>query len=213
MAALRDAGLRMSLSALQRNVIPDALLRWGVRKLLEGRLREITRPTLEAQMQELLAFVQCTSQCRVGSVEADANRGAHRGRKRAALRGSHGVLPTSFRKAPQIQVRPSVRPISLRSPTPLPSNNWLEKSSNSVFFSVCSSAYFPKKSSSLDEAEEAMFALYAERAQLQDGQSVLDVGCGWGSLSMYIAEKYPNSTVTGVSNSDTQKAFIAEECR
>jgi hypothetical protein len=150
---------------------------------------------------------------RVGSVEADANRGAHRGRKRAALRGSHGVLPTSFRKAPQIQVRPSVRPISLRSPTPLPSNNWLEKSSNSVFFSVCSSAYFPKKSSSLDEAEEAMFALYAERAQLQDGQSVLDVGCGWGSLSMYIAEKYPNSTVTGVSNSDTQKAFIAEECR
>jgi hypothetical protein len=65
MAALRDAGLRMSLSALQRNVIPDALLRWGVRKLLEGRLREITRPTLEAQMQELLAFVQCTSQCRL----------------------------------------------------------------------------------------------------------------------------------------------------
>ncbi|KAG0625134.1 hypothetical protein M758_2G030300 [Ceratodon purpureus] len=75
-----------------------------------------------------------------------------------------------------------------------------------------SSAYFPQKNSSLDEAEEAMFALYAERAQLKDGQSVLDVGCGWGSLSMYIAEKYPNSKVTGVSNSETQKAFITEEC-
>lgn len=88
------------------------------------------------------------------------------------------------------------------------------KRADLLFFSnVCSSAYFPKKNSSLDEAEEAMFALYAERAQLQDGQSVLDVGCGWGSLSMYIAEKYPNSKVTGVSNSETQKAFITEECR
>lgn len=58
-----------------------------------------------------------------------------------------------------------------------------------------------------------MLELYAERAQLKDGQSVLDVGCGWGSLSMFIAEKYPNSKVTGVSNSETQRAFITEECR
>lgn len=82
-----------------------------------------------------------------------------------------------------------------------------------VFVNVCSSAYYPKPDSTLDEAEEAMFALYAERAQLKDGQNVLDVGCGWGSLSMYIAEKFPNSKVTGVSNSETQKAFIREECR
>lgn len=60
MAAVRDAALKMSMSALQRNVIPDVVLRWGVRRLLEGRLGEITRPTVEAQMQELLAFVQCT---------------------------------------------------------------------------------------------------------------------------------------------------------
>lgn len=58
--ALRDAALRMNMSALQRNVIPDVLLRWGVRKLLEGRLREITLPTCEAQTQHLLSFVQCT---------------------------------------------------------------------------------------------------------------------------------------------------------
>lgn len=78
---------------------------------------------------------------------------------------------------------------------------------------LCSSALFPKKSSTLNEAEDAMLELYAERAQLKDGQSVLDVGCGWGSLSMFIAEKYPNSKVTGVSNSETQRAFITEECR
>lgn len=80
-------------------------------------------------------------------------------------------------------------------------------------YNLCSSALFPKKSSTLNEAEDAMLELYAERAQLIDGQSVLDVGCGWGSLSMFIAEKYPNSKVTGVSNSETQRAFITEECR
>jgi cyclopropane fatty-acyl-phospholipid synthase-like methyltransferase len=75
-----------------------------------------------------------------------------------------------------------------------------------------SSAYFPNTSSSLDEAEEAMMALYSERSQLQDGQEVLDLGCGWGSLSIYIAEHYPNSKITSVSNSETQRAFITEEC-
>ncbi len=56
-------------------------------------------------------------------------------------------------------------------------------------------------------------ALYSERSQLQDGQEVLDLGCGWGSLSIYIAERYPNSKITSVSNSETQRAFITEECR
>ncbi|CAK9271016.1 unnamed protein product [Sphagnum jensenii] len=75
-----------------------------------------------------------------------------------------------------------------------------------------SSSYFPNTSSSLDEAEEAMMALYSERSQLQDGQEVLDLGCGWGSLSIYLAEHYPNSKITSVSNSETQRAFITEEC-
>lgn len=169
MAAVRDAALKMSMSALQRNVIPDVVLRWGVRRLLEGRLGEITRPTVEAQMQELLAFVQSLKQMPIAVHTEDAN-------------AQHYEVPTSFY---QLVLGKRLK---------------------------YSSAYFPKKDSSLDEAEEAMFGLYAERAQLQDGQSVLDVGCGWGSLSIYIAEKYPNSKVTGVSNSETQKAFITEEC-
>ncbi len=57
-----------------------------------------------------------------------------------------------------------------------------------------------------------MMALYSERSQLQDGQEVLDLGCGWGSLSIYIAEHYPNIKITSDSNSETQKAFITEEC-
>ncbi|CAM6083200.1 unnamed protein product [Calypogeia fissa] len=74
-------------------------------------------------------------------------------------------------------------------------------------------AYFPKPSTSLDEAEKAMLEIYCEKAQLEDGQSVLDIGCGWGSLSLYLAAKYPKSEIMGVSHSRTQKAFIDEECR
>ncbi|XP_020393916.1 (S)-coclaurine N-methyltransferase [Zea mays] len=58
-----------------------------------------------------------------------------------------------------------------------------------------------------------MMDLYCERSKLQDGQSILDVGCGWGSLSLYIAKKYRNCSVTGICNSTTQKAFIEEQCR
>jgi cyclopropane fatty-acyl-phospholipid synthase-like methyltransferase len=76
-----------------------------------------------------------------------------------------------------------------------------------------SSCYFPGDSSTLEDAEVAMMDLYCERSKLQDGKSILDVGCGWGSLSLYIAKKYRNCSVTGICNSTTQKAFIEEQCR
>ncbi|KAI3631238.1 hypothetical protein MIR68_010728 [Amoeboaphelidium protococcarum] len=60
----------------------------------------------------------------------------------------------------------------------------------------------------LDAAEDRMLATYCDKAQLVDGQSVLDLGCGWGSLSLYLAEKYPKSKITGLSNSKTQKQHI-----
>ena len=57
-----------------------------------------------------------------------------------------------------------------------------------------------------------MLALCCERAELSDGQSVLDLGCGWGSLSIWIAEHYPNSQVLAVSNSKPQREFIIARC-
>ncbi|KIS66651.1 uncharacterized protein UMAG_04712 [Mycosarcoma maydis] len=60
----------------------------------------------------------------------------------------------------------------------------------------------------LDQAEEAMLNTYCERARLKDGQHVLDLGCGWGSLSLYLAERYPNSRIYALSNSRTQKIYI-----
>lgn len=71
-----------------------------------------------------------------------------------------------------------------------------------------SSAYFDPGTQGLGGAEERMLALTAERAKLKDGQDVLELGCGWGSLTLWMAEKYPHSRITGVSNSRDQRAHI-----
>jgi cyclopropane-fatty-acyl-phospholipid synthase len=63
----------------------------------------------------------------------------------------------------------------------------------------------------LDQAEEAMLQLTCERAGIEDGMDVLELGCGWGSLSLWIAEHYPNCRITAVSNSASQKEFIAAQ--
>src|SRR3984885_3008044 len=71
-----------------------------------------------------------------------------------------------------------------------------------------SSCYWPAGVTALGAAETAMLGLTAERAGLADGQDVLDLGCGWGSLSLWAAARYPNSRITAVSNSRGQRAFI-----
>lgn len=71
-----------------------------------------------------------------------------------------------------------------------------------------SCGYWPAGVTTLAQAEETMLALTCGRAQLEDGMAVLDLGCGWGSLSLWIAEKYPNCRVTGVSNSAPQREHI-----
>lgn len=76
-----------------------------------------------------------------------------------------------------------------------------------------SGCLFPTGTESLDVAEARMLELYVERARLTDGQDVLELGCGWGSLSLFLAERFPGSRITGVSNSRTQHEFIAAEVR
>lgn len=71
-----------------------------------------------------------------------------------------------------------------------------------------SSAVWPAGVRSLDDAEDAMLALTCERAGIEDGQDILELGCGWGSLSLYMARRYPASRITAVSNSATQRALL-----
>lgn len=83
------------------------------------------------------------------------------------------------------------------------------------FFQLClgkrlkySSGYYAPGVTSLNDAEEAMLSLYAERAGLCDGQRILDMGCGWGSLSLWLCERFPRAKILAVSNSATQRQYI-----
>ena len=71
-----------------------------------------------------------------------------------------------------------------------------------------SGCYWPTGSETLDEAEEAMLELTCQRAGIEDGMEILDLGCGWGSLALWLAERYPRSRVLAVSNSALQRRFI-----
>jgi cyclopropane-fatty-acyl-phospholipid synthase len=71
-----------------------------------------------------------------------------------------------------------------------------------------SSCYWPQGVDSLGGAEAAMLELYAERAELADGQNILDLGCGWGSFSLWAAARFPTASITGLSNSAVQRAHI-----
>lgn len=170
MQAPYDASVRLMLASLERNLLPDAVIRRLTRLLLASRLRSGYKPTSELQLSDLLNFVHSLKEMPIAIKTEDPKT-------------QHYELPTSFFKLVL---------------------------GRNLKYSCC---LFSDKSKSLEGAEEAMLELYCQRAQLKDGHTVLDVGCGWGSLSLYIAKKYSNCKVTGICNSVTQKAHIEEQCR
>ncbi|KAJ4709013.1 (S)-coclaurine N-methyltransferase-like [Melia azedarach] len=170
MKAPYDATVRVMLASLERNLLPDAVIRRLSRLLLAGRLRSGYKPSSELQLLDLLQFVHSLREMPI-AINTEKPK------------TQHYELPTSFFK--------------------LVLGKHLK-------YSCC---YFSDTSKTLEDAEKAMLELYCERAQLKDGHTVLDVGCGWGSLALYIAQKYTNCKITGICNSKTQKTFIDEQCQ
>ncbi len=152
-------------SLLDRDVMPDALLRAGIRRNLAIRLRAESRGSAEAAHVAKMAWVRALRASPIAVATADAN-------------AQHYEVPSAFFEA---VLGPHLK---------------------------YSSGYWPDGVDSLEAAEEAMLALTCERAALADGQRILELGCGWGSLSLYMAARYPSAHITAVSNSRTQKAFI-----
>jgi cyclopropane-fatty-acyl-phospholipid synthase len=74
-----------------------------------------------------------------------------------------------------------------------------------------SCGFFEQADSTLDQAEAAMLGLTCEHANLQDGQQILELGCGWGSLTIWMAERYPNAQITALSNSLSQRQYIERQ--
>ena len=83
------------------------------------------------------------------------------------------------------------------------------------FYDLClgprkkySSGLWPKPNTTFEESEVAMLELYCQRAGVQDGMKIVDLGCGWGSLTLHLAERYPACQITGISNSASQREYI-----
>ena len=153
---------------LARNLLPDAVIRLGIRNLLGRKIRDETRADAVAQGEALAAFVEKLKVSPIAVKTASANE-------------QHYEVPTEFF---QHVLGPRMK---------------------------YSSGYWHSEATTFAESEEAMLALTCERAQLADGQDVLELGCGWGSLTLWMAEKYPAARITGVSNSATQKLHIESE--
>jgi methylase of polypeptide subunit release factors len=83
------------------------------------------------------------------------------------------------------------------------------------FYDLClgprkkySSGLWPKKDTTFEESEVLMLELYCERAGIENGMSIVDLGCGWGSLTLHLIERYPDCKITGISNSHSQRDYI-----
>lgn len=83
------------------------------------------------------------------------------------------------------------------------------------FYDLClgprkkySSGWWPNPDTTFEESEVAMLEKYCEHAGVKDGMSIVDLGCGWGSLTLHLAENYPNAKITGISNSNSQREYI-----
>jgi len=155
---------------LERDLVPDFLIRSQIRKLLEQRLREEDKGSVEEQQRHLMQFIAQLKASPIAINTAEAN-------------AQHYEVPAQF-------------------------------------YQLClgkrlkySSAYWPAGCTSLDHAEEAMLELTCRRAGLDEGDEILELGCGWGSLSLSMAEKFSRSRIVAVSNSRTQKRYIDEQAK
>jgi cyclopropane-fatty-acyl-phospholipid synthase len=154
---------------IARGLLPDWLIRQGIRRLLRSRLREQSRGSPDARARARQAFIEELKASPIAINTEAANE-------------QHYELPTAF-------------------------------------FQLClgarlkySSGLWSEGVRTLDGAEEAMLRLTCQRARIEDGQQILELGCGWGSLSLWLAEHYPQAQITGVSNSATQRMHIEAEC-
>jgi cyclopropane-fatty-acyl-phospholipid synthase len=157
-------------SVLERDLLPEPLIRFGIRRIVRERVRSESAGGPAAQQARLMRWVDTLRESPVAVQTQAAN-------------DQHYEVPAGF----------------------------FELALGRRLKYSC--GYWPDGVDDLDAAEEAMLALTCERAELADGQRILELGCGWGSLTLWMAEKYPGSRITAVSNSASQKAFIDDQAK
>ncbi|MCA8941137.1 MAG: class I SAM-dependent methyltransferase [Planctomycetes bacterium] len=150
---------------LDRDLVPDWLIRVGIRRLLRDRIGMHEGDGVEAAWREHMAWIRELRRSPIAIATEAANE-------------QHYEVPAAFYAA--------VLGRHLKY----------------------SSGLWENGTSSLDDAEARMLALATERAEIEDGMKVLELGCGWGSWTLWLAEHLPNSTIHAISNSNGQREFI-----
>ena len=149
----------------ETGLVPDSVIRAGIRRLLDRKLKEIHVTDVEKAAIIKNRFVQMMGESPIALVPHLANE-------------QHYEVPAAF---------------------------YSEVLGRNRKYSCC---YWPTGVNDLDAAEDAALQVTAERAGIEDGMKVLDLGCGWGSLSLWIAEHFPKASVTSVSKSRSQRDYI-----
>ena len=153
------------LRAAENGLVPDSLIRFGIRRLLRNRRQQLERRSGEFWLAE---FLESASQSPIAVVPEKAN-------------DQHYEVSAEF---------------------------FQEVLGSQLKYSCC---YWPDGVDVLDDAEVGSLQRTCSNAGLRDGMDILELGCGWGSLSLWMAEKYPNSSITSVSNSQSQRHFIQQQ--
>jgi cyclopropane-fatty-acyl-phospholipid synthase len=155
---------------IEKNNVPDVLLRQGIRRLLKQRLNDENKGGVEAQQAHLMNLIAQLKASPIAVNTAEANE-------------QHYEVPTQF-------------------------------------YQYClgkhlkySSGYWNPGVTDIDTSERDMLELTCKRADLKEGQHVLELGCGWGSLSLFMSAKFPGSTFKVLSNSRTQKEYIDQQAK
>lgn len=152
----------------EQGLIPDSVIRAGIRRLLKQRQAEIHADDAEAASQLTERFMADMNRSPIALVPEKANE-------------QHYEVPAGFYALALGRHR------------------------------KYSSCFWPMHVHSLDDAEAAALAVTCDRAGLRDGMDILELGCGWGSLTLWMASHYPQSRITGVSNSNSQRQHILAE--
>jgi cyclopropane-fatty-acyl-phospholipid synthase len=157
-----------AVSWTESGLVPDTVIRAGIRRLLESKRKEIHSGDVEHAANTMNRFVAMMNESPIALLPDLANE-------------QHYEVPAGF---------------------------FSHVMGDHLKYSCC---YWPNDVSNLSEAEAAALELSVSRAGINDGMQVLDLGCGWGSLSLWIAEYFPNAYVTSVSNSTSQREFILKQ--
>jgi cyclopropane-fatty-acyl-phospholipid synthase len=157
------------LDLAERALVPDWLIRIGIRRLLASRLRMEERRNINEPRAYLKQFVEELRQSPIAIATETANE-------------QHYEVPTEFFK---LILGPNLK---------------------------YSSCYWPATKTTLTQAEEAMLDLFCQRAGIEDGMDILELGCGWGSLCLWIVHRYPKCRIHAISNSQTQREYIQSCC-